>query len=223
MLGSHYLQLFVSYFRYLFLLAHSGVQHILCCVSVFILFVLCTLYCQFHWIVHTIESDQSLGTNRGKKTSTSKVHSILSFGIWIFHNGHPDCDNDLRIFEAITSTYEQRSLVWVAFASAAEICLEHITSSCLCLISVICFCLRIVVFNTYCVVFLFSFYSSCIRCIASFTELSIVVKCLNTSLTYKLCNTNSIRESVWYITIKVWNIHLLTIHRRLEYNDIAVI
>ena len=46
-----YLQLFVwglmSYLRYLCLFAHSGVQHILCCVFVFVLFflVLCTLCC----------------------------------------------------------------------------------------------------------------------------------------------------------------------------------
>ena len=51
-----YLQLFVgglmSQLRYLCLFAHSGVQHILCCVLVFLFFVLCTLCCQFLWIVH---------------------------------------------------------------------------------------------------------------------------------------------------------------------------
>ena len=51
-----YLQWFVrglmSYVRYLCLLAHSGVQHILCCVFVLFFLVLCTLYCQFRWIVH---------------------------------------------------------------------------------------------------------------------------------------------------------------------------
>jgi len=47
------------------------------------------------------------------------------------------------------------------------------TSSCSCLTYVICFCLRIVVSNTYCVVFLFWFSSSCVRYIASFTGLSI--------------------------------------------------
>ena len=35
----------MSYLRYLCLFAHSGVQHILCCVVFF--FVLCTLYCSF--------------------------------------------------------------------------------------------------------------------------------------------------------------------------------
>ena len=37
----------MSYFRYLFLLADSGDQHIECCVFVFIVFVWCTVYCQF--------------------------------------------------------------------------------------------------------------------------------------------------------------------------------
>ena len=38
--------------RYLCLLAQSGVQHILCCVFVLFFFLLCTLCCQFLWIVH---------------------------------------------------------------------------------------------------------------------------------------------------------------------------
>ena len=42
----------MSYFRYLSSLAHSGIQHILCCVFVLFFFVLCTLCCQFLWIVH---------------------------------------------------------------------------------------------------------------------------------------------------------------------------
>jgi hypothetical protein len=50
-----YLQLFVggfkSYLRYLCLFAHNGVQHILCCVFVLFFFILCTLCCQFLWIV----------------------------------------------------------------------------------------------------------------------------------------------------------------------------
>ena len=50
------LQLFigglVSCLRYLCLYAYSGVQHILCCVFPMFFFVLCTLCCQFLWIVH---------------------------------------------------------------------------------------------------------------------------------------------------------------------------
>jgi len=41
----------------------------------------------------------------------------LSFEIWIFGNGQPDCDDDRIIFVAMTSTKEQRSLVRVAFLS----------------------------------------------------------------------------------------------------------
>ena len=43
----------ISYLRYLCLLAHSGVQHILCCVFVFFYFVLCTQCRQFLWNVHS--------------------------------------------------------------------------------------------------------------------------------------------------------------------------
>ena len=49
------LQLFVggimSYLRYLSLLVYSCVQHILCCALVLFFFLLCTLCCQFLWIV----------------------------------------------------------------------------------------------------------------------------------------------------------------------------
>jgi len=48
------------------------------------------------------------------------------------------------------------------------------TSSCSCLICIVCFCLRIVVSNTYCVVFFFRFSWFCVRFIASFTGLSIL-------------------------------------------------
>jgi hypothetical protein len=48
-----YLQLFVGgLMSYLCLFVHSSVQHILCCVFVLVLFVLCNLCCQFLWIVH---------------------------------------------------------------------------------------------------------------------------------------------------------------------------
>jgi hypothetical protein len=40
----------ISCLGFLFLLAHSGVQHILCCVLFF--YVFCTLCCQFLWMVH---------------------------------------------------------------------------------------------------------------------------------------------------------------------------
>ena len=51
------------------------------------------------------------------------------------------------------------------------------TSSCLyegsCLLYVICVCLRIVVSNTYCVVFLFWLSLSCVPCVANFSGLFI--------------------------------------------------
>jgi len=42
----------MSYLPYLCLFVYSGIQHILCCVLVLIAFFLCTLCCQFLWIVH---------------------------------------------------------------------------------------------------------------------------------------------------------------------------
>ena len=42
----------MSYLSYLCLLAYGGVQNILCFVFVLFVFVLCTLSCQFLWIVH---------------------------------------------------------------------------------------------------------------------------------------------------------------------------
>jgi hypothetical protein len=41
----------MSYLRLLCFYAHSGVQHILCCAFVLFVFVLCSLCCQFLWIV----------------------------------------------------------------------------------------------------------------------------------------------------------------------------
>ena len=35
---------------------------------------------------------------------TSKVKDPLSFEIWIFHNGQQDCEEDRRIFVAMTAT-----------------------------------------------------------------------------------------------------------------------
>ena len=42
----------MSFLRYLCLFAYSSVQHILCCVFALFFVVLCTLCCQFLWIVH---------------------------------------------------------------------------------------------------------------------------------------------------------------------------
>jgi hypothetical protein len=42
----------VSHLRYVYLFTFSGVQHLLCCALVLFVFVLCTLCCQFLWIVN---------------------------------------------------------------------------------------------------------------------------------------------------------------------------
>jgi len=42
----------MSYLRYMCLFAYSSVQHILWCVYVLFVSVLCTICCQFLWIVH---------------------------------------------------------------------------------------------------------------------------------------------------------------------------
>jgi hypothetical protein len=55
LLQKHVIRTIIYYLlRYLCLLAHSvRVQHVLRCVFVLFVFVLCTLiYCQFLWIVH---------------------------------------------------------------------------------------------------------------------------------------------------------------------------
>jgi len=44
----------MSYLRYLCLLAHSGILHILCCVFVNCICFRLVLYCQFLWIVHFV-------------------------------------------------------------------------------------------------------------------------------------------------------------------------
>ena len=55
-----YLQLFVggfiSYLRYLYLFRYGGLQHMLCCVFALFFVVLCTLCCQFLWILFVLLS-----------------------------------------------------------------------------------------------------------------------------------------------------------------------
>jgi hypothetical protein len=80
------------------------------------------------------------------------------------------------------------------------------TSSCLwedsCLIYVVCVCLCIVVPNTYCVVFLFCFFSSCVPYVFSFSGLSIFFISLRYSLTF-----------IWYILLTAVKINkILLVH-----------
>jgi hypothetical protein len=37
-------------------------------------------------LIYKVQSGKSIGTQRGQKTSTSKVHSLFSIEIWIFHS-----------------------------------------------------------------------------------------------------------------------------------------
>jgi len=46
----------------------------------------------------------------------------LSFEIYIFRNGQLDREHDRIIVLVMTSTWVQRSLVWVTSASACELC-----------------------------------------------------------------------------------------------------
>ena len=55
-------------------------------------------------LIYTVKSGKSMFSNRGKKTSTSKVKDPLSFEIWIFRIGSPDCVDDRTIFVAKNST-----------------------------------------------------------------------------------------------------------------------
>jgi len=48
-------------------------------------------------LIYTVKSGKSLGSDKGKKTSTQKVKDPLSIEIWTFRNGQPDCDDDRRI------------------------------------------------------------------------------------------------------------------------------
>jgi hypothetical protein len=58
--------------------AHSGVQHILCCVFVLFFFVLCTLCFQFLWIVHSFGSPL-----RYSLTFISTINDNVSYSIGI--------------------------------------------------------------------------------------------------------------------------------------------
>ena len=62
------------YLRYLCLLAHSGVQHILCYDFLLFFVVLCTLSCHFLWIVHLwLPLRYSLRLLRKKTHTQSKI------------------------------------------------------------------------------------------------------------------------------------------------------
>ena len=65
-----------------FLLPNSGVQHILCCVFVLFVFVLCIQCCQFLWIVHFWLPLQVF-FNVYLRHHKDKNHFVLSFDIYV--------------------------------------------------------------------------------------------------------------------------------------------
>jgi hypothetical protein len=75
----------------------------------------------------------------------------------------------------IMCLYVLSSVLWcpLRFPHKNDVRFVFISSAVVCLIYVICVCLRIVVSNTYCVAFLLCFSSSCVLYVASFSGLSI--------------------------------------------------
>ena len=54
--------------------------------------------------MYIVKLDKSLVGGRGKKKKSShKGNDSLSFEIWIFRYGQPDCDDDLKVCVTITS------------------------------------------------------------------------------------------------------------------------
>jgi hypothetical protein len=75
----------------------------------------------------------------------------------------------------IMCLYVLSSVLWcpLRFPHKNDVRFVFTSSAVVCLIYVICVCLRIVVSNTYCVAFLFCFSSSCVLYVASFSGLSM--------------------------------------------------
>jgi len=68
-----------------------------------------------------------------------------------------------------------KSRSWITISTSKRcIYLQLFVGGFIYLLYVTCVCLRIMVSNTCCVVFLFCLYSSCVPCVTSFSELSIL-------------------------------------------------
>ena len=114
--GRLYLQLFVgglmSYLYYLCLSAHSGVQHILCCVFVLFFFVLCILCCQFVWIVHFL-----IATLVVSNVYLSQIYPhVIHFTLPKTYKPHVYCNSITYIYiyehNFVTGRYNQSCFVW---------------------------------------------------------------------------------------------------------------
>ena len=55
-------------------------------------------------LLYTVKSSKSIGSDRGKNTSTKIITDPLSFELWIFPNGQPNRDDNRRIVVMMTST-----------------------------------------------------------------------------------------------------------------------
>jgi hypothetical protein len=75
-------------------------------------------------LIYTTKYDKCLGSER-KEISTYKLKDPLSFEIWIVRTCQLNRDDDCGIFVTMISTKEQRSIVCVALAAAAELCPEN--------------------------------------------------------------------------------------------------
>ena len=92
----------MSYLRYLRLCACGGVQHILCCVFVLFVFVLCTLCCKFLCIVHFwIPNRYSL-----KLMYTTTVHISTHMNLHHMDNSFRDPEP----FESLHLTFTKQRL-----------------------------------------------------------------------------------------------------------------
>jgi hypothetical protein len=87
----------MSCLRYLCLFVQSGVHHILYCVFALLFFVLCTLCCQFLWIVHFLLSLRySLAFIYRWDHSSSRPHDHKTFE-YTFRTRIPKLSNQQQV------------------------------------------------------------------------------------------------------------------------------
>ena len=92
------------------LFTYSGVQRILCCVFVLFFFVLCSLCCQFLWIVHfwlflryssNIYLESRQDKNESMTSLMGNVLSALTFICMVFHETAFPISSILGLWEKI--------------------------------------------------------------------------------------------------------------------------
>ena len=97
----------VSYLRNLCLFAHGDVLHILCCVFVLFVFVLCAPCCQFLWIVHFWLQGRIQGGGAPGARPPKIGKNVISFCVksWFFTR------NTSTIFAPL-SAIEKNMIFW---------------------------------------------------------------------------------------------------------------